>query len=203
MIRTDCWKALLVSGLLLAMGCRGHQKKPPPPPPGQMALKVAYVDLAGWGAYKKAWLISPLTAEKFIPPKYAYHSTSVVAFDPKLPFPRSLRVIWSTWDDAFSSYLIGDGKGHQMTVKEWGHDVTTTVEGPVPANPEHLLLIFYPEDKVKAEILSQAQMDAGRMDQVIEEFRKTWPGIIPPKEEKGRVSEKRSKKKSAVEKGES
>ncbi len=176
--RTGFCNGLLALCFCLGLACRGSQKLQPPPP-GQIALKVMTLTFGG-DIYGRGRLISSLTGEKFKPPTYAYHSTEVVAFDPKLPFPRSLRVIWTTWKGAFGpAGEGGSGRSYgQMKVSEWGHDATIQVNGPVPENPEHLLLIFYPDGSVKSEILSHAQVDAGRMDQIIEDFRKTWPEVI-------------------------
>jgi hypothetical protein len=154
-----CKFVLIVFGLGLGSACRAT---PPakPLPPGIIPLKIATLT---FGEVVMAYLISPLDGSAFQPPKRPRHSTQVVAFDPRQPLPRTFRVIWTSYQGAFGSYT-SSGSGvfsKQMPLSSWGHDDTVTLEGPIPANPAHLLLIFGPKGRLQAEILSEAQMEAG------------------------------------------
>ena len=172
---------LIVFGLGLGSACRATPASKPLPP-GIIPLKVATLT---FGEVVMAYLISPLDGSTYQPPERPRHSTQVVAFDPKQPLPRTFRVIWTSYEGAFGSYT-SSGSGvfsKQMRLQEWGHDDTVTLAGPIPENPAHLLLIFGPKGRLKAEVLSEAQMNAGGMEQRVQTFLATWPGLFRTLEE--------------------
>lgn len=166
------WRILPVI-LGMAIACNST----PPPKPlrsGVIPLKVATLTL---GQNVRGCIVGPLDGSAFDPPDYPTHSTYVVPFDPKLPLPRAFRVIWTEFDGAFRSYVSGgSGRAHQqINLNEWGHDLYVTLSGPIPERAEHLLLIFTMKGEIRAEVLSEAQMESGHMERRAQEFLKTRP----------------------------
>jgi len=140
----------------------------------------------------KAWeyvfgfLLAPLDGSPFKLPRYTEYVTYSVPFDVNQPLPIRMPMKWTYARSALQSAGDGSQLFHsQLPVKEWENAVVT-ISGPIPENPEYLLLLFYPEGVIKAEILNKTQFENDAMASAIERFKKeTFVNGAYPKKEAG------------------
>ena len=136
--------------------------------------------------YVYGFLLAPLDGSPFKPPRYAHHVTYGVPFDVSQSMPIQMHIKWTYARSALEPAGDGSQVFHsQLPVKEWENAVVT-ISGPIPENPEYLLLLFYPEGVFKAEILNKNQFEDGAMDKAIERFKtETFVNGAYPKKNAG------------------
>lgn len=161
-MKAPAWILALLTTLTCALGPGCTTPRFTPLAPGQVALKIMTLE---FNDYVEGYLVAPLDGTPYIPPKKPKRSTLAIAFNPKLPAPISLHIIWTYDNNAFGpTYREGYFSSRQMTVDQWAYNQRIPITSPIPENPEYLLLAFYPDQTVKAEILSKKQIEAGRLD---------------------------------------
>lgn len=173
-------RVMVALGLALSMACT-HMPEARVLPPGHIPLKVMTLD---FGQAVRAYRISPLDGTPFDPPRYPKHSDLVVPLDPTRPLPPSIQVRWTHHAYPFSSSYSpsGGNRLEQPPIEAWKRVDAVPLAPALPEKPEYLLLVFYPDNTIKAEILDQEQVDVGRMDQLVQNFLDTWPTLYRSEE---------------------